>query len=482
MSRIDTAGSNALALDLVPDEVPTPARPPSHPPTPAARERNAVQPFKEPTSKSPSPPKPASMSRDTGPTVSAGELTALGGRLRARGAEVPADVYRDLQSRLTRSLGDWTVSDADVRAVHTLLGQLPPDGYRATLERMEREGLLKTFLAEQTPEARASFLEQAHAKGTLQRLAGEPESGPLGYPGRPAFFRDDMSLPDSLRQAVSEHAVTAGRTYLADHAAYLGRYVQAVEQSQGLPELRKLGPPREARLSDSMLGLSREDPRREALAKEWRLAVGTAGSTGWVYQAINARQRELLGERPGGTFSLNGKAELQHDHLLVGGEARLDSRGRVDLKSSGGVALKGGPVGLEVTRDSKGQLQSEVKVDLGLFSVSHSSDGDLKLSVGVGKHAGSYSKLNLREAEFGGGVFVDVKGQGNKAELRLGYEMKGLTAKRATEAVDRQHVGLFDTPPELARGVAWEALPESKRERYLRNGWNREEWSRARGT
>ncbi|NTX17654.1 hypothetical protein HUA74_22725 [Myxococcus sp. CA051A] len=476
MSRIDASGGTSLPLDTLADAVPTP----SLPRTPTAQARNEVSAYDGPSSRA--SPRGAEPSPGVaGPTVSAGALAALGGRLRAPSAEVPSDVSSELQARLTRGLGDWAVSDTDVKTVHTLLGQLPPAAYRATLDWMEREGLLKTFLTEQDPGARESFLKQAEAKGVLQRLAGEPASGPLGYPGKPEFLRNDAALPESLRHAVSEHAVAAGRAFHAAHAAYLGRYAQAVEDAPGLPELRKLGAPRDARLPDSVLGLDRRDPEREAYAKQWRLAVGAPTSTNWVYQAINARQRALLGERTGGTLALKGKAELTQGNLKLGGEAQVDSRGKVDLKGLSGVELKGGPVGLKVTQDTKGGFQSEMKLDLGLVKVSQVSDGELKVSLGVGKLAGSYTTLNLKEARFGGGVFAQVEEAGNKAEVRLGFDMKGLTAQRAKEAVDRQHVGLFDEPPELGRGQSWDALPESKRERYVRNGWNREEWTRAQG-
>ncbi|MFY2560456.1 hypothetical protein ACN469_22785 [Corallococcus terminator] len=477
MSRIDSPGGPPLSLDTVPDAVPTPT--PSRPSAPPPRERNEVSAY----GGSASSGRTSSRGADTppgagGPSVSAGALAALGGKLRAPRAEVPSDVASELQSRLTRNLGDWAVSDTDVQTVHALLGQLPPAAYRATLEWMERGGLLKTFLSEQDLGAREAFLKQAESQGVLQRLPAEPASGPLGYPGKPGFFRNESALPESLRHAVSEHAVEAGRAFHASHAAYLGRYVKAVEVAGSLTELRKLGAPRDARLSDSVLGLDRRDPEREEYAKQWRQAVGVPVSTAWVYQAVNAKQRELLGERAGGTLALKGKAELTQGNLKLGGDAQVDSRGKVDLKASSGVELKGGPVGLKVMGDTKGKVQSEVKVDLGLVKVSQASDGELKVSLGVGKLAGSYTTLNLDEARFGGGVFAQAEEAGNKAEVRLGFDLQGLTAKRAKEAVDREHVGLFDEPPELGRGLSWDALPESKRERYSRNGWNREEWTR----
>lgn len=481
MSRIDSSGSTAIPLDTVPDAPPSPG--PSNPQkssTSVPRERNEVHAYVANLFPN-APSRPNDNPTRGTATVSAAELLALGGKPRARSGEVPSEAFSEIQSRLTRGLTDWSVSDADVQAVHALLGQLQPADYRATLDQMERNGLLKTYLAEQTPAARQSFMAQAESKGVLQRLAGTPASGPLGFPGRPDFFRDDSALPDSLRQAVESHAIAAGRSFHAAHAAYLGRYAKAVEEARSLPELRKLGPPQEAKLPDSVLGLDRRDPAREDIAARWRREVGTPGSTNWVYQAVNVRHRELLGERSAGTFALKGKAEVSHASALLGGEARLDSRGKVDVKATTGLELKGGPVGVEVTLDSKGAAQTEVKLDLGLLKVSQSSDGELKLAMGVGEYAGSYTTLNLKEAEFGGGVFAKVEAGVNKGEVRLGYDMKGLKARSAAEAVDCQHVGLFDVPPELGRGASWDSLTEARRSRYERNGWNREEWTRAQG-
>ncbi|MCP3104138.1 hypothetical protein LZ198_35240 [Myxococcus sp. K15C18031901] len=481
MSRIEPSGASPLSPD--PTAEPLPPASPSLPRAPSLatpREHDAVRPYDGPAPRASSgTAKGPVVPRDSGPAVSAGALAATGGRLRAASPEVPADTYADLQSRLTRGVADWAVTDGDVAAVHGALGKLEPEVYRAALERLERDGLLKTYVGEQGPEARKAFLSQAESKGLLLRLQGAPASGPLGYPGRPDFYREGPRLPASLRGAVAEHAVGAGRAYLAAHGEYLDRYTRAVEDAKSLPELRGLGPPREADLRDRVLGLEARDPQREARAREWRRAIGTPESTVRAWQAVSARQWALSGQRAGGTFALEGEAELSRDSFKLGGEASLDSRGRVDVKSKSAVSVKGGPLGLEVSRDTKGQTRSEVKVDLGVVSLGRASDGELKVSVGVGETFGGYVTLDTEAAKFGGGVYAQVKTERDKAEVKLGATMKGLSRERAEAAVDRAHVGIFDEPPELSRGVSWEALTRGQQERYTLNGWTREDWARA---
>jgi hypothetical protein len=360
--------------------------------------------------------------------------------LRPTSPEVPGELYARIQSHLTRDLGHW--------AVHTALGTLPPGAYRAALERMERDGLLRTYVAEQDAPARLAFLEQAESRGLLQRLKGAPASGALGYPGEPDFFRNDSKLPEPLRDAVNTHAIQAGHGFYRAHAEYLDRYIHAAHGARSLAELRALGEPKDAYLKEKVLGLEWKDPARERYEKAWRQGVGRPESCNRAYQAVSARQRELSGERPGGSLQLTGKAEVSHQALKLGAEARLDTRGRADVKGEAGMALKGGPVSLQVTRDTSGETKSELEVDLGVATFRQSSDGEVRLSVGVGGSLEGFASLNPRTAEFGGGVLARAGKGGSGAEVEAGFTMKGLQPGRAAAAVDKRHPGLFTPPPE----------------------------------
>jgi hypothetical protein len=398
--------------------------------------------------------------------------------MRPASPDVPGELYAGIQSHLTRGLGHWAITDGDVKAVHTALGTLPPGGYRAALERMERDGLLQTYLKEQDAPARHAFLEQAESKGMLQRLKGMPASGPLGYPGEPDFFRNDPKLPGSMRDAVNAHAVQAGLGFYRAHAEYLDRYVEAAHGAKSIAELRELGAPRDAALSDTSLGLERGDPERERYARDWRRGIGTPVSCNRAYQAVNARQRELSGQRSAGTLHVSGEATVSRQSLKVGGEALLDTRGRVDMKNKGGFDVKAGPVSLEAMSDTKGETKSELTVEMGPVSLSQSSDGERKLTIGVGKHLGAFVSLNPREAEFGGGIFAKAERGDSGAGVEAGFGMKGLRPGQAAEAIDPRRPGLFTSPPELGAGTAWDALPEHRRALFTRDGWSREEWTR----
>ncbi|HZI11417.1 MAG TPA: hypothetical protein VE153_13615 [Myxococcus sp.] len=475
MSRIESASGTPVPLDTSSEPVTASAKEPS---TPAPAARNQVGAYDGPPVPRAPAPAPRQAPSSSGPAVSAGELAALGGRLRPASPDVPGELYAGIQSHLTRGLGHWAITDGDVKSVHTALGTLPPGGYRAALERMERDGLLQTYLKEQDAPARLAFLEQAESKGMLQRLKGAPASGPLGYPGEPDFFGNDSKLPGSMRDAVNAHAIQAGLGFYRAHAEYLDRYVDAASGAKSLAALRDLGHPRDASLSDRALGLERGDPERERYAREWRQAIGTPVSRNRAYQAVSARQQELLGQRSAGTLQVSGEASVSRQSLKVGGEALLDTRGRVDMKTKGGFDVKAGPLSLEAMSDTKGGTQSELTVEVGPVSVSQSSDGVRKLKIGRGEHLGAFVSLNPHEAEFGGGVFAKAERGDSGAEVEAGFSMKGLRAGQAGEAIDPRRPGLFTPPPELGAGTAWDALPEHRRALLTRDGWSREEWTR----
>lgn len=483
MSRIDPAGGTPVPIDTTPTETgAAPASSRTKGPQPLApTARNEVRAYDGPPARSSSKPDSAGTAPPSaGPSFSAGELAATGGRLRQpSSSEVPAEVYAGIRSHLTRSLGDWAVTGGDVKAVHTALGTLPPGAYRAALERMERDGLLGEYVKAQAPDTRQAFLEQAESKGMLQRNKGEAPAGPLGYPAHPDFFRNDAKLPESMRSAVNAYAIDAGAAFYKAHSDYLDRYADAVNGAKSLQELHALGRPREAYLKQSALGIDGKDPARKEYAAEWRRGIGQPESLNRTYQTINARQRELTGERPGGSIRSHAKVALTHEGLKLGTEAHVDTRGKVGLKGEAGIAVSGGPLGIEATRDTAGGVKVETKLNLGFAELSHASDGEVKLSLGVGRSAQAFVALNRKTAEFGGGVSAEVGSEGRKAEAEVGFSMKGLSPTRVHEAFDKHHRGVFDSPPELTAGMAWDSLPEPQRASYSREGWNRDTWTGA---
>jgi hypothetical protein len=366
-----------------------------------------------------------------------------------------------------------------VKAVHTALGALRPEAYRAALERLEREGLLGTYVKAQDTDTRRAFLEQAESKGLLQRRQGDLPAGPPGFPAEPDFFRNDASLPGAMRDAVNQHAIHAGAAYHEAHAAYLDRYIEAVNAAKSPQELWALGEPKAARLREKALGIAWKDPAREAYEAAWKRGIGPPRSLNRAYQAVRARELELAGERPGGSIQVHGRGELTRGGVKVGREAQVDTRGRVGLKEEAGLALKGGPVGLELMRDTEGRKKAEAKLALGPVELSIGSDGERKLGLGVGQHLQAFVALNPETAEFGGGVSAEVEREGHTLGAETGFSMKGLTARRARESFDPRHRGVFEPPRELAAGTAWDALPAEQRERYAKTGWTRDAWTRA---
>ncbi|MGE6763103.1 hypothetical protein ACQKGO_34145 [Corallococcus interemptor] len=487
MSRIDAPGSAPLSPDPTLPEPEAPA-PELRVGTTASRRtsvsessaapasRNELRPYDGP-SVAPSTPRPSSNAE--GPAVSARELLAMGGRLRAPSAPVPEDVYASVRSHLTRSLSNPFLTGGDVKATHDALGSVSRDAYRATLDRMDREGLLAAYVSRMDAPSRQAFLEQAASNGVLSRRPGGAE-GPLGMPGRPETFVNDPKLPPALRDAVNAHATDAGRATVAAHDAYLERYGDAVARADSLQALRALGPPQALDLRETSLGLSWSDPQRERYESEWKAGLGRPQhSLVQAYETVTARAQVLSGERPAGVF-VSAEASGAHQLLHFKSETHVTARGTTGLQTQAGIAAKAGPLGLELMTDAQGKKEAQLQVDLGIASVSRDSEGKVELSLGVGPHARAHAMINPRTAEFGGGVAFETshKDSQSHAGLKLGYGLRGLTPERAAQAVRGDVPGLFSRPSDLDPGVAWEALPSERRALYERQGWTREEWAR----
>ncbi|NPD24274.1 hypothetical protein [Corallococcus exiguus] len=486
MSRIDAPGSSPLSPEPTLPEPDAPA-PELRVGTTASRRtsvsessasapgRNELRPYDGP-SVAPSSPRPSTHA--DGPAVSARELAAMGGRLRSPSAPVPEDVYSSVRSHLTRSLSNPFLTGSDVKATHEALGSVPRDAYRATLDRMDRDGLLATYVSRMDAPSRQSFLEQAASNGVLSRRPGGVE-GPLGMPGRPEIFGNDPKLPASLRDAVNAHATDTGRAAVVAYDAYLQRYGDAVAQAGSLQALRVLGPPQSLDLRETSLGLSWSDPQRERYESEWKAGLGRPQhSLVQAYETVTARAQVLSGERPAGAF-VSAEASASHEMIQFKRTAHASARGTTDVQTQAGIASKAGPLGLEVMMDAHGKTEAQLQVDLGIASVSRDSEGKVELSLGAGPHARAHAALNPRTAEFGGGVSFEVsdKSGQSRAGLKLGYGLRGLTPERASQAVRNDVPGIFSRPQDLDPGVAWEALPSERRALYERQGWTREEWA-----
>lgn len=486
MSRIDAPGSNPLSPEPTLPEPDAPA-PELRVGTTASRRtsvsessasaptRNELRPYDGPPVAPTSPRTPA---HPEGPAVSARELAAMGGRLRSPSAPVPEDIYASVRSHLTRSLSNPFLTDSDVKATHDALGSVPRDAYRATLERMDRDGLLTAYVSMMDAPSRQAFLEQAASNGVLSRRPGGVE-GPLGMPGRPETFVNDPKLPGALRDAVNAHATDMGRATVVAYDAYLGRYGDAVAQAGSLQALRTLGPPQALDLRETSLGLSWSDPQRERYESEWKAGLGRPRhSLVQAYETVTARAQVLSGERPAGAFvSAEVSASLEMLHFKR--ETQVSARGTTHSETQAGIATKAGPLGLEVMMNAHGKTEAQLQVELGIASVSRDSEGKMELSLGAGSHARAHANLNPRTAEFGGGVAFEVsdKEKQSHAALKLGYGLRGLTPERAAQAVRSDIPGLFSRPRDLDPGVAWDALPTERRALYERQGWTKEEWA-----
>jgi hypothetical protein len=389
-------------------------------------------------------------------------------------------VYEGIRGALSRSWKDWTVSEADVKAVHDTLEKLPPGTYRAALERMESDGLLRTFVDTLEAGTRWAFLEQAERKGVVKRERGEPASGPCDPPASPDLFVNDKALPPSLSDAVSLSCIDAARSYYVSFGRYIQRYEAQVAQARSGAELRALGPPRKSNIPETQPGLWRLDPARyERFDQRWRDEMGGAlkfSSNNSAHEAVNRRIDELTGQQSPGTFWLNAEAEGTAGAAKFGGEMKLHQSGKAEVAHKGGVQVgAGGKFSAE--RNSKGESKTVAEAEVAGFGLAVDSEGELEMKMKLAKVVGGYSKANPRTAEVGGGFTVGVEGDKAGLEIKLGMGAKLLPREVARQSLDPNFPGPLRLPKELEQGVPWERLTPERQALFRSLDWTPEEWA-----
>jgi hypothetical protein len=486
MRRIESQGPSSIPTNA-PPEAAAPAPKARAKPTPRPARSNEVRAYDGPPAapaRGPKTQEPAG----AGAAVSAGELAALGGRTRPVAAEVPQDVYERIQGRLTRSWKDWAITETDMRAVHDALEKLPPGEYRATLERMERDGLLRAFVDRLEVGTRWAFLEQAERKGVVKRQPGEPASGPCDPPASPDLFVNDKALPPSLSDAVSLSCIDAERSYYVSFGRYIQRYEERVAQARSGADLRALGPPKESRIPDTQPGLWLDHPRYEHFDRRWRDEMGGAlqfASNFSAQQAVNRRIDELTGQQSPGTFWLSAEVEVNAGAAKFGRELKLHQDGKSEMAHKGGVVVggevegRGKNAGVKYSAESntKGESKTVAEAEVAGFGLAADSEGELEMKVKLAKAAGGYAKANPRTAEVGGGFAIGFEGEKVSLETKLGMGAKLLPPEVARQALDPNFPGPQGVPKELEKGIPWERLSPERQALFRSLDWTPQEWA-----
>lgn len=391
----------------------------------------------------------------------------------------PTDSYAAIESRLSRSLSDWVITDSDVKAVHQQLDGLSPKDYHSTLSRMAGDGNLGTYIGEMNDGAREGFLKQARDKGYISTKAGQSYQVNPGHPQPPRspdLYRNLARLPDSMREAIHDSNVDAQKAYMKDYRNYIDAYSDKVMSCGSEAEIAGLGKPVE--LEERMEpGVSRIDP----LYKQWTSdTLAGAPSNQPAYLAISNRVDDLNGEiRPGSLYASgevswqqpdDGSGDTQlggaiggkiFDYGAVEAEAKLNATGIMGTPFSGNygaTALRTPGGNWSVDSGQTFQAGARIEPPAGDLNPSQeSTDNDFSpsesihdlLPIGVevedsgkvemslkaahaethvgGAQIGSYASSDPSSATFEMGYAAEIKRKGGLISVKAGVGMRGIT-------------------------------------------------------
>ena len=420
--------------------------------------------------------RPAQPGRDDASTAfvpSTSSREPLGGEapavLSAQGRGASASLER-ISERLSRSVLDPAISDADVRAVHRELAAVSKPVLRELLGALEARGQLQRYVAEQEPPERRAFVELLEAAGILLRREGKPAKGLLAPPPGARLVELAADAPASLRIVAQQENVMAAVGYDAQRQAYLSRYIGMIQEARTHAELELLGEP-VARTSTSLQGLS--DPGPEARRELTRL-LGREDRAA-AHRAYNNRKALLAGATPPGHFKigvgvgLNLGAGIVSAGLQVG-EAGPALKATIGL-SSGPAKLTADPVkglahafGVE-DANREPDVQVSLTARLGRTgSAELDSTGTLKLGIGAAR-----VDVNAQRGQVGAGVgrSFDLGGS-NSAKVEARVEFQLADPRNATAIANGP--GRPPPPSELESATPWNLLPPERQRQLQRLG------------
>lgn len=423
--------------------------------------------------------------------------------------------WRSLEAPLTRSLGDWAITEKDVQTVQENLTRMPPAAFRDALKRMDRGGLLDRFVDRLSSKQREHFLQLAQLRGVIRRDPPSASAGKFHPPAALRPFVNDRELPGAMQRAIHEHCVEEHQRYRAAYGAYLMRYQEAVASAASPASLRDIGHPSAPISGDPEPGVLADHPEYRAFTKDRLERTRGILSAKSAYEAAQERMNTLVETHTGGT--LNPTAELGVK-VKAGAWARevkvqVEDRARFEdtLSYTGSIA------GLEATgklkTTEKGtratvELKAEGKIDGHSVSVAQSGNS-IKAVLGPAELELQGSKLGMsfqpvpstfnssRPASAGVEVKSKVTVDGATARLEasqslagkvklgpvglevtgaVGFGYQGISREAVINAVSDEGVGIFTKPPELQEGTRWEQLSAVRRALYERVGWSAAEW------
>lgn len=279
--------------------------------------------------------------------------------------------YKKIEDNLT----GFHVSDGEAQEVASDLQKLPPQQFKDTLHRMEKDGHLKTLMDNLPDSDRRNLVVAAGNKGVLKQNPGseaidsygKSDNGEILAPRDPSLYRTDNDLPKSFNDGVRAENDAMYKEYERSYEAYENKYSDRLEnirakarkggpdaKADALYELRKLGPPAQ---KTKQGGYHKDGILPSDHSPSLKLAKDVADT----HAIVN-------GKTPEGTVTINvGVSKTFGDH-----EVGVDVKGN-EHEQQGSIThkvedeAKGASVTTKVTHKTadglhETKLQSEVEV------------------------------------------------------------------------------------------------------------------------
>ncbi|MBX5480672.1 MAG: hypothetical protein IRZ16_02310 [Myxococcaceae bacterium] len=413
-----------------------------------------------------------------GPTLTAAQLAATGGRLPE---DCVGDALRTIHEALSYGVFDWKITDAEMATVQKTLAALSPQDLRRVLDELATSGIFERFAGRMDDSQRAAFVGLCERQRIFQREAPKAERARAGdgeAPPVPSFIVQDAELPDALRRFIHDENLRAYAAYRTAHDAYLERFQARLESASHPMELKLLGDPQPPAKPHEP-GLTRKTTLDRELEADWRRATDERSlKYNDVLIARSERAAQMAGRLA--PMQVAATAEVKIEGALgqaaevftkpafsvgarLGPDKGFTHTERVtppNLKHAGWLEgdLDGtldGVLGTKVKVQKKGNGEFRAQATLGPVVTYAGVDDHGKVSAG----AGGKVDFGLFSAQATAGVEVQLA---DKQLNATAISMPGIAQ---------------ETFRELEEGRPWDWLsPERQRQLTLR-GFNKETWN-----
>ena len=250
--------------------------------------------------------------------------------------------YGRVRQNIERRANNIHISDQEATNAHRELMNMSPRDADATLQRMDRDGLLDNYMNEASDSQRREMVQHLERGGVLR---SRPQ-------GRVNMVEDNNRYPQEMRQAIWDTNRSRYQGQVDRYEQESARWRDQVSRARTVPELRDIGPAPERPVSAEMLS---NDP---AVSQRWQDEVRSdlhgqttdigrhnqadldnrvAVVTGRSYPGIHAD----VGVQVSRTRRVGNRRVNVSGTGSAGGQVSIDQDGRVTRRATGGGSVAG---------------------------------------------------------------------------------------------------------------------------------------------